>query len=58
VGPTDDIIYFRYIKLINREKGPVLVGIESKSKHDSYELMERMKRAGIEFEKLTNLSDL
>ena len=58
VGPTDDIIYFRYIKLINREKGPVLVGIESKSKHDSYELMERMKLAGIEFEKLTNLSDL
>jgi len=58
LGPTDDIIYFKYIKLINRELGPVLIGIETKSKEDSYQLMERMKQAAIPYEKLTNLSDL
>jgi threonine dehydratase len=58
MGPTDDIIYFKYIKLINRELGPVLIGIETKTKEDSYQLMERMKHASIHYEKLTNLSDL
>jgi threonine dehydratase len=58
MGPSDDIIYFKYIKLINRELGPVLIGIETKSKADSYQLMERMKEANIQYEKLTNLADL
>jgi len=58
LGPTDDIIYFKYIKLINRESGPVLIGFETKSKEDSYQLMARMKRASIQYEKLSNLSDL
>jgi len=58
MGPSDDIIYFKYIKLINRELGPVLIGIETKSKEDSYQLMERMKQATINFEKLNNIADL
>ena len=58
MGPTDDIIYFRYTKHINKELGPVLLGIESKSRSDSVLLMQRMTAGGIIFEKLTNLNDI
>lgn len=34
LGPHDDITYFEYKKKTNREKGPVLIGIELQSPDD------------------------
>lgn len=58
LGPGDDIIYFRYTKLINRETGPVVIGIETKDKVAGLELFDKMTAAGLVFEKLTNVADI
>lgn len=52
LGPDDDIIYFRYTKLINKETGPIILGIETKSVSDSATLMTQMQNAQIRFKKL------
>lgn len=52
LGPDDDIIYFRYTKLINKETGPIILGIETKSVTDSATLMTQMQKAHIRFKKL------
>jgi len=58
LGQGDDIIYFKYTKLINRETGPIIVGIESKTIHQAKLLIENMKKYNINYEKLTNISDI
>jgi threonine dehydratase len=58
LGPGDDIIYFRYTKLINRETGPVVIGIETKDKAAGLELFDKMTSVGLVFEKLTNVADI
>lgn len=57
LGPHDDIIFFKYTKLINRETGPVLIGIETKHKSDIQILIKNMEKCSITYEKLTNISD-
>jgi len=57
LGPNDDIIFFKYTKLINRETGPVLIGIETKHKSDVQLLIKNMEKFGVIYEKLTNISD-
>ena len=52
LGPDDDIIYFRYTKLINKETGPIILGIETKNRSDSAILMTQMQKAQIIFKKL------
>jgi len=52
LGPNDDIIYFRYTKLINRELGPVVIGIETKAKDDIKLLIHNMTQYKYVFEKL------
>ena len=42
LGPNDDIILFRYTKIINQETGPVILGIESKSKQEIDILINKM----------------
>jgi threonine dehydratase len=54
LGPTDDIVRFEYMKKTNKEKGAALVGIELKKKEDLDPLLERMRKAEINF---TVLSD-
>jgi len=58
LGPGDDIIYFRYTKLINRETGPVVIGIETRDKMAGIGLAKRMVEGGLVFEKLTNIADI
>jgi threonine dehydratase len=58
LGKNDDIIYFRYTKIINKETGPVIIGIQTKTKSDIVLLINNMEKAGITYEKLTNVSDL
>ena len=52
LGPNDDIIYFRYTKLIAKETGPVVIGIETTTKENIVELLIKMRAYGIVFEKL------
>jgi len=58
LGPTDDIIYFRYTKVINKETGPVLIGIETKTREDGMEMTKRLMSMGISYEKVTNVNDI
>ena len=53
LGTKDDIIYFRYTKLINKEMGPVIIGIETEY---IAELLTKMKEQNITFEKLDSTS--
>jgi threonine dehydratase len=53
LGSKDDIIYFRYTKLINKEMGPVIIGIETEF---ITELLRKMKEHNITFEKLDSTS--
>lgn len=49
LGENDDITRFEYTKRNNRDKGPVLVGIELKYKEDYMPLIERMKENDFSF---------
>lgn len=55
LGKDDDIIYFKYEKIINKELGPVVLGIELKDKNDITQIMSNMKKNDILFEKLDHL---
>lgn len=61
LGETDDITRFEYTKKNNRDKGPVLVGIELKHPNDYGPLIDRMNNKGftyIEINKDQNLFNL
>jgi len=52
LGPNDDIVLFEYIKKNEKEKGPVLIGIELQKKEDLIPLMKKMKKYGFNYKKL------
>ena len=52
LGKDDDIIYFKYTKIINKELGPVIIGIESKTKEDANILIKNMEKNNIHYEKI------
>ena len=58
LGPHDDITYFEYKKKTNREKGPVLIGIELQNPADFKGLTERMKHDNIDYEYLNDNPNL
>jgi len=49
LGETDDITRFEYTKKNNRDKGPVLVGVELRQPEDYFSLIERMKKKGFTY---------
>ena len=55
LGKNDDIIYFKYEKIINKELGPVILGIELKNKNDINILLNNMKNNNILYEKINNI---
>jgi threonine dehydratase len=55
MGKDDDIIYFRYTRLINRETGPVIIGIQLKQKGDLARLIQNMNDAGIIYERSNSI---
>jgi len=57
LGPKDDIVLFEYVKKNEKEKGPVLIGIELQKREDLIPLMKRMKKFGFNYKKL-NPDDL
>ncbi|MFC1732511.1 threonine ammonia-lyase IlvA [candidate division KSB1 bacterium] len=52
LGPDDDIAHFEYTKKQNKEKGPVLIGIELRNKGDYEPLLERMQEKKIEYKEV------
>ena len=58
LGPDDDIIYFKYTKLINKETGPVIIGIQTKTNYHGKILIENMNKYKINYEKITNISNI
>ena len=57
LGPTDDIIYFRYTRSINKEKAPVVIGLQVRTKEDIQEVMKNMEYLGFSYEKLSGLGE-
>lgn len=49
LGPDDDITRFEYVKKLNKESGPALVGIEVKSKKDYYRLLTNLEAQHINY---------
>ena len=50
LGPNDDIIYFRYTKLINKETGPIIIGIDIREPSDIESILQNMKSLDITYE--------
>jgi threonine dehydratase len=53
----NNIIYFKYKRIINKETGPIIIGIETKNKKDIIDIINNMKLYNITFTKL-NYSDI
>ncbi|WP_404470221.1 threonine ammonia-lyase IlvA [Sutcliffiella horikoshii] len=49
LGETDDITRFEYTKKNNRDKGPVLVGVELRKPDDYFAIIERMDKKGFTY---------
>ncbi|SDL69352.1 threonine ammonia-lyase IlvA [Sediminibacillus halophilus] len=58
LGENDDITRFEYTKKNNRDKGPVLVGIELKNKTDYEPLIDRMNKKGFAYIEINKDQDL
>lgn len=57
LGPTDNIILFKYTRIINQEMGPVIIGIETLNKNDINFILIKMDKFNIKYQKL-NYYDL
>jgi threonine dehydratase len=57
LGPGDDIIYFRYQRAINKETGPVVIGLQLQSSSDIQRIIDNMNAIGLAFEKLDGLEE-
>ncbi|WP_163539276.1 threonine ammonia-lyase IlvA [Gracilibacillus sp. YIM 98692] len=52
LGENDDITRFEYTKKNNRDKGPVLVGIELQDSKDYHALISRMEQNGFSYKEI------
>jgi threonine dehydratase len=52
MGPGDDITRFEYMQKTNKESGPALIGIESKSPEDYQLLLQNMQRLNMTYTEL------
>ncbi|MRH42556.1 threonine ammonia-lyase IlvA [Aquibacillus halophilus] len=58
LSETDDITRFEYTKKNNRDKGPVLVGIELKHREDYHQLINRMEKKGFSYTEINKDANL
>ena len=54
LGPDDDIVRFEYLKKTIKEKGPALVGIETKNPKNFERLKKRFENNNIKYKDLTD----
>jgi threonine dehydratase len=52
LGKNDDIVLFEYLKKNNKEKGPVLIGIEYRTKEDYEKMKERVIKNNFSFREI------
>jgi len=57
LGPTDDIIYFRYTRAISKETAPVVIGLQLRNKDDIKRIMKSIDSSGFRYQKLDCLSE-
>jgi threonine dehydratase len=57
LGPTDDIIYFRYSRSINKEMAPVIIGLQTKTRDDIGRIIYNLECSDFVFEKLAGLDE-
>ena len=50
IDPTNDLVYFQYMKKTNRDFGPALIGIELQDKHDLPALLKRLEIHNLAYE--------
>ena len=53
----DNIIYFKYTRILNNDTGPVILGIEVKNKNDITHIIDKMNKNNITYKKL-NYNDI
>ena len=58
IGPTDDLVYFQYIKKTNKDFGPALIGIELADQADFHALLRRMEAHNIVYEHINENNKL
>jgi len=58
LSESDDITYFQFIKKNNRDVGPVVVGLEVKSREDIFLVQSRMREKGFQFQYLNEKEPL
>jgi len=58
LGSNDDIAYFQYSKKNNRETGPVVVGIELRSREDLFQIEENLRYKKYTYQYLNGNEDL
>ncbi|SEN47150.1 L-threonine ammonia-lyase [Amphibacillus marinus] len=58
LGENDDITRFEYTKKNNRDRGPVLVGVELQNKEDYLPLINRMAEKGFSYIEINKDQDL
>lgn len=58
LGENDDITRFEYTKKNNRDKGPVLVGVELQDKLDYQQLIRQMEQKGFTYIEINKDQDL
>ena len=58
IGPTDDLVYFQYIKKTNKDFGPALIGIELAEQADFHALLRRMEAHNIVYEHINENNKL
>jgi hypothetical protein len=57
LAPSDDIIYFRYTRSINKETAPVVIGLQVRTKDDINRIMANMESNNFRFKKLDGLGE-
>jgi threonine dehydratase len=57
LGPTDDIIYFRYSRAVSKETAPVVIGLQVRYRDDIHRIMRSMDDAGFLYKKLDSLAE-
>jgi len=58
ISPTDDLVYFQYIKKTNKESGPALIGIELAHRDDLEALLKRMDDHNLLYEHINENNKL
>lgn len=58
LGQNDDIVLFEYLKKNNKEKGPVLIGVEYLKKEDYLLMKKQMEKLNFNFKEISHQDNI